>query len=326
MSSVPPNIVCELVADAERQSSDGRHDPERRIAQVGAQRLGQDSRGRSLAHGRHGRPEEHADRDARHSARHGRIIRAGGTFVLQRSLTDSMKTLAAIVLLALALVPAATSAQATDLTGNWNATFTMTRPDGTTQSITFTFHFTQKGKVLSGTIGPEPARQWKVEKGVVDGRQGHLRGPAAGRPASLVHADARQGPPAGRHEARIPGTDGRGHGRRRARQGQVRRATPDAARARDSAATRATPATSSPRPRCRRRRRSPRQHQRIRRADRVDLARHDLARQIRRAETDRRCRSTASSAPCFITSQKTLPGEAPSARRVAISSRRCDTP
>ena len=45
----------------------------------------------------------------------------------------------------------------------------MTRPDGTTQSITFTFHFTQKGKVLSGTIGPEPARQWKVEKGVVDG-------------------------------------------------------------------------------------------------------------------------------------------------------------
>jgi hypothetical protein len=80
-----------------------------------------------------------------------------------------MKTLAAIVLVALALVPAATAAQATDLTGNWNATFTMTRPNGTTQSITFTFHFTQKGKVLTGTIGPEPARQWKVEKGAVDG-------------------------------------------------------------------------------------------------------------------------------------------------------------
>ena len=80
-----------------------------------------------------------------------------------------MKTLATIVLVALALVPATISAQATDLTGNWNATFTMKRPDGTTQSITFTFHFTQKGKVLSGTIGPEPARQWNVEKGVVDG-------------------------------------------------------------------------------------------------------------------------------------------------------------
>src|SRR5688572_17899651 len=80
-----------------------------------------------------------------------------------------MKTLAAIILLTLALAPAQTAAQATDLTGNWNAKFTMTRPDGTPQSITFTFHFTQKGKVLSGTIGPSPERQWKVEKGVVDG-------------------------------------------------------------------------------------------------------------------------------------------------------------
>jgi hypothetical protein len=80
-----------------------------------------------------------------------------------------MKTLAAIALTALALVPAAAAAQATDLTGNWNAKFTMSRPDGTSQSITFTFHFTQKGKVLDGTIGPTPERQWKVEKGVVDG-------------------------------------------------------------------------------------------------------------------------------------------------------------
>ena len=80
-----------------------------------------------------------------------------------------MKTITAIILFALALVPAAPAAQATNLTGNWNAKFTMTRSDGTTQSITFTFHFTQKGKVLTGTIGPSPERQWKVEKGVVDG-------------------------------------------------------------------------------------------------------------------------------------------------------------
>ena len=96
-----------------------------------------------------------------------------------------MKTLSAIVVLALALVPATTGAQATSkpaaqapakpatqsagLTGTWNATFTQTRATGEKQSITFTFHFTQKGKVLSGTIGPDPARQWKVEKGVVDG-------------------------------------------------------------------------------------------------------------------------------------------------------------
>ena len=80
-----------------------------------------------------------------------------------------MKTLAAIVIAALVLAPAVTAAQApTSLTGNWNAKFTRTAPTGETQSITFTFHFTQKGKVLGGTIGPEPARQWKVEKGVVD--------------------------------------------------------------------------------------------------------------------------------------------------------------
>ena len=80
-----------------------------------------------------------------------------------------MKTLAAVILALAALVPAVTSAQATDLTGNWNATFTRTAPTGQTQSITFTFHFTQKGKELTGTIGPEPARQWKVDKGMVDG-------------------------------------------------------------------------------------------------------------------------------------------------------------
>lgn len=80
-----------------------------------------------------------------------------------------MKTLAAILFVTLALVPARTAAQATDLTGNWNATFTRTAPSGETQSITFTFHFTQKDKELTGTVGPEPARQWKVENGVVDG-------------------------------------------------------------------------------------------------------------------------------------------------------------
>jgi hypothetical protein len=74
----------------------------------------------------------------------------------------------ALAIVALILAPGATAAQ-TNLTGNWNATFTRIAPNGQPQSITFTFHFTQKGKSLTGTIGPEPARQWKVEKGVVDG-------------------------------------------------------------------------------------------------------------------------------------------------------------
>lgn len=87
---------------------------------------------------------------------------------METSLTKPMNTLAAIALVASVFVPAL-AAQKTDLTGNWSATFTRTAPDGRTQSITFTFHFTQKGKALTGTIGPSAERQWKIEKGLVDG-------------------------------------------------------------------------------------------------------------------------------------------------------------
>ena len=80
-----------------------------------------------------------------------------------------MKKLAALALVMAALMPAAIAAQAKDLTGKWLATFTMTRPDGSKQSITFDFHLIQKGKVLTGTVGPNAERQWKIEKGVVDG-------------------------------------------------------------------------------------------------------------------------------------------------------------
>jgi hypothetical protein len=78
-----------------------------------------------------------------------------------------MKKFAAlIILLALSL---GTALAQTDLTGKWLATFTRIAPDGRTQSITFDFHLTQKGKVLTGTVGPTAERQWKIEKGVVDG-------------------------------------------------------------------------------------------------------------------------------------------------------------
>ena len=105
-----------------------------------------------------------------------------------------MKTLAVLALFALVLFPATVGAQATDLTGNWNATFTATRPDGTTQSITFTFHLTQKGKTVTGTVGPEPARQWKIEKGLVDGPKVtfEVQQPDGGplRQFTLTHAKA----------------------------------------------------------------------------------------------------------------------------------------
>lgn len=73
------------------------------------------------------------------------------------------------VVVLVTLIPALAAAQATNLTGKWIATFTRTAPDGRTQSITFDFHLTHKGKVLTGTVGPNDERQWKIEKGVVDG-------------------------------------------------------------------------------------------------------------------------------------------------------------
>lgn len=81
-----------------------------------------------------------------------------------------MKTTAALVFLCLLLVPAATAAQAVDVTGKWDAKSTLTAQDGSgrTQTIPFTFHFTQKGKTLTGTISPDAARVWNIEKGVVD--------------------------------------------------------------------------------------------------------------------------------------------------------------
>ena len=85
-----------------------------------------------------------------------------------------MHTLAAITLLLLTLAPAnaQTTKQATNLSGTWTGTFTRTAPDGKTQSIDFMFLLTQKGKVLTGTVGPNAERQWPIDKGgAVDGNK-----------------------------------------------------------------------------------------------------------------------------------------------------------
>jgi hypothetical protein len=78
-----------------------------------------------------------------------------------------MKTLAAIAVLLWTMVPA--QAQTTNLTGKWTGKMTRTAPGGETQSIDFMFDLTQKGKVLTGTVGPNAERQWPIEKGAVDG-------------------------------------------------------------------------------------------------------------------------------------------------------------
>ena len=84
-------------------------------------------------------------------------------FVCRRRQTNTMKTLAAIAVLLLTMAPA--HAQKTNLTGKWTGTLTRTAPDGRSQSIDFMFDLTQKGKVLTGTAGPNAERQWAIEKG-----------------------------------------------------------------------------------------------------------------------------------------------------------------
>jgi hypothetical protein len=82
-----------------------------------------------------------------------------------------------LALLAVLLVSAPRAeAQTTNLTGKWTGTLTRTAPDGRTQSIDWMFDLTQKGKVLTGTTGPNAERQWAIEKGgTVDGEKVNFR-------------------------------------------------------------------------------------------------------------------------------------------------------
>ena len=77
-----------------------------------------------------------------------------------------MKTLCAFALFLFTIAPAhAQTSKPADLTGKWTGTFTRTAPDGQTQTINFMFELVQKGKVLTGTVGPNAERQWPIEKG-----------------------------------------------------------------------------------------------------------------------------------------------------------------
>ena len=95
------------------------------------------------------------------------FVNSTGTNLLHTSLTNVMKTLVTIAILALTMASA--QAQSTNLTGKWTGTMTRTAPDGRSQTIDFMFDLTQKGKVLTGTAGPDAERQWKFDGGVVDG-------------------------------------------------------------------------------------------------------------------------------------------------------------
>jgi hypothetical protein len=78
-----------------------------------------------------------------------------------------MHTLALLAVLLFSTVPA--QPQTANLTGKWTGTMTRTAPDGRSQTIDFMFVLAQKGKVLTGTAGPNAERQWALEKGAVEG-------------------------------------------------------------------------------------------------------------------------------------------------------------
>jgi len=78
-----------------------------------------------------------------------------------------MHTLAGIAVLLFTVAHA--GAQTANLTGKWTGTLTRTAPDGRTQSIEWMCDLIQKGKVITGTSGPNAERQWAIEKGAVDG-------------------------------------------------------------------------------------------------------------------------------------------------------------
>jgi hypothetical protein len=81
-----------------------------------------------------------------------------------------MKILATIAAVLMTMAPVyAQTAKAADLTGTWTGKLTRTAPDGRSQTIDFMAVLTQKGKVLTGTTGPNPERQWTIEKGAVAG-------------------------------------------------------------------------------------------------------------------------------------------------------------
>lgn len=79
-----------------------------------------------------------------------------------------MKRLALILAFALFALPALA---AEDFTGKWTGTFSGVASDGTQVTENIFLDLVQKGAELTGTAGPSAERQWKIQKGKVDGNK-----------------------------------------------------------------------------------------------------------------------------------------------------------
>ncbi|HQX81514.1 MAG TPA: hypothetical protein PKW63_07140 [Vicinamibacterales bacterium] len=75
---------------------------------------------------------------------------------------------AALFVLAFALSPILQAAVVQDLTGKWDGTFIATVNGQQEDDVVF-MTLTQKGAVLTGTVGPSLDRQWAIIGGKVEG-------------------------------------------------------------------------------------------------------------------------------------------------------------
>ena len=75
---------------------------------------------------------------------------------------------AILLALALALSPILQAAVVQDLTGKWDGTFIATVNGQQEEDVVF-MTLTQKGAVLTGTVGPSLDRQWAIIGGKVEG-------------------------------------------------------------------------------------------------------------------------------------------------------------
>lgn len=78
-----------------------------------------------------------------------------------------MKKLA--IALGFVLLFAPTMMASEELSGQWSGSFIMTGPNGETKDDTAYMELKQTGTELSGTAGPNPDKQWAIQKGKVEG-------------------------------------------------------------------------------------------------------------------------------------------------------------
>jgi len=58
-----------------------------------------------------------------------------------------------------------------NVSGKWSGSFTMTRPDGTSEDGTAFAVLKQEGGQITGTAGPDQEHQWTIEKGAIAGNK-----------------------------------------------------------------------------------------------------------------------------------------------------------